>query len=223
MDDMHRYLEASTRANTVRSYQSAVRHFEIDWGGHLPATADSVARYLTAYAAQLSINTLKQRLAALAHWHAEQGFADPTRTPLVKKVLKGIRALHPATEKQAVPLQLTALGDAADWLETAATHARRGGDIARAMRCERDRALMLLGFWRGFRADELTRRCIEHIDVQPGEGLTVFLPRSKTDRENQGRTLKVPALARWCPIDATQTWIAAAGRTEGPLFCGISR
>lgn len=146
MDDMRRYLDASTRANTVRSYQSAMRHFEVDWGGHLPATPDSVARYLSTYAAQLSINTLKQRLAALAHWHAEQGFADPTRAPLVKKILKGIRALHPATKKQAVPLQLTELGMAADWLETAATHARRCGDVARAMRCERVRALILMGF-----------------------------------------------------------------------------
>jgi hypothetical protein len=37
-----------------------------------------------------------------------QGFADPTKAPVVRKVLKGIRALHPAQEKQAEPLQLQA-------------------------------------------------------------------------------------------------------------------
>ncbi len=82
---LDRYLEAATRENTRRSYQSAVRHFEVEWGGHLPATADSVARYLADHASRLAINTLKQRLAALAQWHTEHGFVDPTRPPLVRK------------------------------------------------------------------------------------------------------------------------------------------
>ncbi len=223
MADLDRYLEAATRANTQRSYAAATRHFEVEWGGHLPATADSIARYLAAYADRLSINTLKQRLAALAQWHTEQGFADPTRAPLVKKVFKGIKALHPAMEKQAVPLQLRELETVADWLETAAAKAKERGDAVRALQYLRDRALILLGFWRGFRGDELTRLRIEHIKVLPGEGLTAFLPRSKTDRDNNGRTLKIPALSRWCPVDAVQAWIAASKRIEGPLFCGISR
>lgn len=46
MTPLDRYFDAATRENTRRRYQSAVRHFEVEWGGHLPATADSVARYL---------------------------------------------------------------------------------------------------------------------------------------------------------------------------------
>lgn len=223
MTDLHPYLDAATRANTQRSYASAIRHFEVDWGGHLPATADSTARYLADYADRLSINTLRQRLAALANWHIEQGFADPTRAPLVRKVLKGIKALHPSVEKQAVPLQLTELGAAADWLDSAAILAEQNGDVVRTMQHRRGRALILLGFWQGFRADELTRLRIEHFDLRPGEGLTGFLPRSKTDRDNNGRTFKMPALSRWCPVDAVQVWIAASKRTEGPLFVGVNR
>jgi len=223
MADLRPYLDAATRANTQRSYASAIRHFEVEWGGHLPATTDSVARYLADYAEQHAINTLRLRLAALARWHIEQGFADPTRAPLVRKVLKGIKALHPSVEKQAVPLQLSELGAVADWLDTAATQARQHGDTMRTMQHRRDRALMLLGFWQGFRADELTRLRIEHFDLRPGEGLTGFLPRSKTDRDNNGRTFKIPALSRWCPVDATRAWITESKRTEGPLFVGISR
>ena len=37
---LDRYLEAATRENTRRSYASALRHFEVEWGGHLPATSD---------------------------------------------------------------------------------------------------------------------------------------------------------------------------------------
>ncbi|WP_199099487.1 site-specific integrase [Dyella sp. ASV21] len=223
MTDLRPFLDAATRANTQRSYATAVRHFEVEWGGYLPATSDSVARYLAEHADKLSINTLRQRLAALAQWHADQGFADPTRTPLVRKVLKGIRALHPSIEKQAVPLQLTELGMVADWLDTAATAAERDGNFVRALQHRRDRALMLMGFWQGFRADELTRLHIEHIHLQPGEGLTGFLPRSKTDRDNNGRTFKIPALSRWCPVDATHAWIVVSKRVHGPLFPRINR
>lgn len=33
MKDVERYLQAGTRENTRRSYQSAVEHFEVTWGG----------------------------------------------------------------------------------------------------------------------------------------------------------------------------------------------
>lgn len=223
MADLDRYLEAATRENTRQSYASAVRHFEEEWGGHLPSHAEGIARYLAGYADRLAINTLRQRLAALARWHTEHGFADPTRAPIVRKALRGIQALHPAIEKQAAPLQLTELGTVVDWLEAAASQASAHGDIARACRHLRDRALILIGFWRGFRGDELVRLRIEYLDIRPGEGLSAFLPRSKTDRSNEGKTYKVPALSRWCPVAATQAWLAASERQDGPLFPQINR
>lgn len=218
-----RYLAAATRANTRRSYASAVRHFEVTWGGHLPATADSVARYLAAYAGTLSINTLKQRLAALAQWHTAQGFVDPTGAPVVKQVLKGIRALHPAMEKRAEPLQLTQLATVVDWLDLVIEGALGRSDGAAALRYRRDRALILMGFWRGFRSDELIHLQVEHLQLVPGQGMTCFLPRTKGDRQNEGTTFRVPALSRWCPVTATMDWIAAAQLIQGPLFRQVDR
>lgn len=223
MSDVERYLEAATRANTRRSYESAVRHFEVEWGGHLPATADSVARYLAKYAEHLAINTLKQRLAALAHWHSEHGFVDPTRSPRVRQVLKGIQTLHPAEEKRAEPLQLTQLAQVMAWLQAAAATAQARGDAVARLRHLRDCALVSLGFWRGFRGDELIRLQIQHVRIFPGQGMTCFLPRSKGDRRNEGRTYKAPALSRCCPVAATAEWIAVAELTEGPLFRSIGR
>lgn len=220
---LERYLEAATRENTRRSYASALRHFEIEWGGHLPATPDSVARYLADHAGQLSTNTLRQRLAALAGWHREHGFVDPTRAPLVRKVLKGIQTLHPAVENRAVPLQLTRLAQVDDWLISAIGAAREGGDRSDELRHLRDRSLILLGFWRGFRGDELIRVQVEHLRLAPGEGMTCFLPRSKGDRQATGITYKVPALSRLCPVTATWDWVDAAGLSRGPVFRGIDR
>jgi hypothetical protein len=76
-DDQH--IRAAARDNTRQRYQFAIRHFEVEWRGFLPATADSIARYLADHAKTLSINTLRQRLAALAQWHIDQGFPDPTK------------------------------------------------------------------------------------------------------------------------------------------------
>ena len=223
MSNVERYLEAATRANTRRSYDSALRHFEESWGGHLPATADSVARYLADHAGELAINTLKQRLAALSHWHADHGFADPARSPTVRKVLKGIQALHPAVEKRAAPLHLQLLGQVSDRLEIAASEAQANNNRAAELRFLRDRAFVLLGFWRGFRGDELIRLRIEHLSVVPGHGMTCFLGRTKGDRQNDGTTFKVPALSRWCPVTATTTWLTSTGLTEGPLFRRVDR
>lgn len=106
MSQVDLYLDAAERANTRRSYASAIQHFEVEWGGLLPATIDSIARYLAAYAESLSLNTLKHRLAALSRWHQDHGFPDPTKAPKIRQLLKGIRTLHPAREKRAKPLEL---------------------------------------------------------------------------------------------------------------------
>ena len=218
MTEVDRYLDAATRQNTVRSYASALRHFEVEWQGHLPATPDSIARYLAAYAQTLATSTLRHRLAAIASWHRDHGFVDPTRSPLVRKVFKGIQTLHPGQVKQAAPFQIRRLVELDDWLAAAIAAAHARGDGAAALRYQRDRALVLLGFWRGFRGDELLRLEVAHLTLVPGQGMTCFLPRSKGDRQAAGVTYKVPALSRLCPVEATQAWLQAADLQEGPVF-----
>ncbi|MEM5452723.1 site-specific integrase [Paraburkholderia guartelaensis] len=220
MSAIDRYVEAATRENTRRSYQSALRHFEVEWGGFLPASADMIARYLADHAETLSINTLRSRLAALAQWHQTQGFPDPTKAPHVRKVLRGIVALHPATEKRAKPMQLAQLEKLTAWLDE---QIAREADERERLACIRNRALVLLGFWRGFRSDELSRLRIEHVAVEAGRGMTLYLPRTKGDRGQLGTTFKAPALSRLCPVTAYEAWIAASGLTEGPVFRGIDR
>lgn len=223
MNELDRYLRAATRDNTRRSYQAAIEHFEVSWGGFLPATSDSVVRYLMAHAGVLSINTLKLRLSALAQWHNSQGFADPTKAPLVRKVFKGIRALHPAREKQAEPLQLQHLEQVVAHLDGQATLALAADDRPTLLRARRDKALILLGFWRGFRSDELCRLEIEHVRAVAGSGMTLYLPRSKNDRDNLGQTYQAPALQRLCPVQAYIDWINSAALVRGPVFRAIDR
>lgn len=82
-------------------------------------------------------------------------------------------------------------------------------------------ALLLIGFWRAIRSDELCRLQVEHTQVRPGEGMQLFLPWSKGDRDNQGQTYQAPALALLCPVQAYCDWISVAGITRGPVFRAI--
>lgn len=102
-------LDLATRPNTRRSYAAALRHFEIEWGGLLPATADGVIHYLAAYGGALSLASLRLHLSALSRWHRDQGFTDPTKAPQVRQVLRGIGTAHPQPSRQARPLQIEEL------------------------------------------------------------------------------------------------------------------
>lgn len=219
MSDVDRYLRAATRENTRKSYCAAIEHFESQWGGFLPATADSIARYLVEHANSLSINTLRQRLAGIAAWHNEQGFPDPTKAPHVKKVLKGIAELHPVMQKQAKPLQLEQLAHLVACLD----HAIQIGTVLEILQSRRNKALLLIGFWRAFRSDELARLEVQHIQAEPGVGLQIFVPRSKGDHSRLGMHYRTPALKQLCPVDAYLDWTEAAQFTEGPVFRAINR
>lgn len=223
MSKLDQYIEAATRDNTRQSYRAAIEHFEVQWKGLLPATADGVARYLAEYADTLAVSTLRQRLAALAQWHTAQGFPDPTKAPIVRQAMRGIRALHPAQEKQAKPLQLDELERVVGALDRAVGAARRGNDRAAELRSLRDKSLILLGFWRGFRSDELSRLRVEHVEASAGEGISCFLGRTKGDRQNLGSTFRAPALSRLCPVEAYLDWIGVAQLTAGPVYLAIDR
>lgn len=223
MNRVDQYIQAATRTNTRRSYKAALEHFEVTWGGLLPATADSVARYLADHAATHAVSTLRQRLAALAQWHTSQGFPDPTKAPLVRQVLRGIGTLHPSPPRQAAPLALTQLQQVVERLELQATQAHTEGDLAGLLRARRDQALLLLGFWKGLRSDELGRLQVEHIQVEAGVGLTLFLAQTKTDRRALGQQSRIPALRQLCPVKAYSAWIAAAGIAKGPVFRKLDR
>ncbi len=215
----NRYLQAARRASTERRYAQAIAHFETEWGGLLPASSESVVRYLTHYGDHLTTRTLRVHLAALARWHQQLGFSDPTKTARVRDTLKGIQALHPQPVHQAEALALseleTCIAQLAEELADPLPAVR--------LRAARDQALILLGFWRAFRSDELSRLRIEHIQWRLAQGLEVFLPSSKSDRSNRGRVVKVPALKRLCPVAAYEVWLQASGLTEGALFRSIDR
>ena len=187
------YLDLATRPNTRRSYAAALRHFEIEWGGLLPATAEGVINYLAAYGGALSLASLRLHLSALSRWHRDQGFTDPTKAPQVRQVLRGIGTAHPQPSRQARPLPIEEVQRINHWFQVQIEAAGNSPDRLRLLR---DRCFLLLGFWRGFRGDELASLRIEHVEVSPGQGMLCYVPRSKGDRLQTGRLFSTPALSR---------------------------
>jgi len=224
MTSVEQYVKASIRKNTERSYKSAIEHYEISWGGLLPATPDTVARYLAAYAGKLVLPTLKHRLAAISQWHLEYGFADPTKSKHVRQVMKGIAELHPHREKRAAPVQLIQLEKLETYWNSQIQASPPEASLAPLLR---DRALILLGFWRAFRSDELCRLRIENIIVHADNlGMEFHLARTKTSNQTSIQSVhthKCPALKRLCPVAAYSDWVNLLDDRSGPLFRGIDR
>ncbi|WP_238786585.1 hypothetical protein [Pseudomonas sp. S34] len=84
-------------------------------------------------------------------------------------------------------------------------------------------ALVLIGFWRGFRGDVLSRLQVEKTQAQAGVGITFYLPHSKGDRQHHGTTFRTPALKKLCPVQAYVNWITVAGIAQGPVFRKLYR
>lgn len=110
-----------------------------------------------------------------------------------------------------------------DWLDLAIAQARDDQHRGAELRHTRNKAFLLLGFWRGFRGDELTRLLVEHVDVVPGEGMTLFFPQTKVDRQFKGTSFKAPALSQLCPVAAYSVWIELADLKAGPVFRAVDR
>jgi site-specific recombinase XerD len=136
------YVRDSLAEKTRRAYQSDLRHFEM-WGGSLPASPETVAAYLAAYADRLSVTTLIRRLAALSKAHQAHGLSNPIRSELVRATLRGIKRRH--TALQAKPLlrdDLLLVLDA----------------MGNGLKDLRDRAVLLIGFAAALRSAETKMR-----------------------------------------------------------------
>jgi hypothetical protein len=53
-------------------------------------------------------------------------------------------------------------------------------------------------------------------------GLRVLIRRSKTDQEGQGQEIAIPRGYRLRPVEAVQTWLAAAEISQGPAFRSVA-
>jgi integrase len=197
-DAVKAYLRSSLSPNTTAAYASDLARFK-RWGGRIPASAEQVARYLATAATTLRPSTLTRQVAAIAFAHANRNFESPTKSPLVKRTLRGIRRTHGTAPRQARPLTTELLRIVCKPLSSCTK-----------LQNLRDRALFLIGFSGGFRRSELASLRVGDLDIG-GSGVVVKLRSSKTDQYARGRDVAIPfaSTASHCPVRALNAWLNA--------------
>jgi integrase len=212
--------------NTALAYRSRWRSFEAwcrDAGRvALPATAQTVAAYLTHLAVDrgLKATTADAHLTAIRAVHRGAGAAPPDGLA-ARKVVVAAQRREAARDgrygpRKAVPVMAADLPSVVAACDT---------DTPAGLR---DRAVILLGFALLARRAELAALSVSDIEHVPGEGLAVTIRASKTDQSARGavRRIHYASAEAVCPVRAVLAWLAylaARGKTAGPLFTRIDR
>jgi len=168
------YIAAATADNTRKTYRSAIRRVQ-KWGLKLPCDAHALINYLVDNAPSLNPRSLSLHLSAIRQWHLTQRFDDPTQSLEVKKTLQGITRTHGKPKQKAKALRLEHIATLLNTLEQKPL----------SNKVIRDKAMILIGFFGGFRRSELAAIACEEIEWTE-DGITITLPQSKTDQEAQG-------------------------------------
>ncbi|WP_083792053.1 site-specific integrase [Roseobacter sp. GAI101] len=203
------FIRESLSENTRQAYRADLAHFTV-WGGTLPASPETIARYLAEHAEILAPATLSRRVATLSKAHEANGWPNPCRKELVRATLRGIKRVKGTAQAQARPLLREDLFLVLDALD----------DDPRSLR---DRALLLVGWAGGFRSSELTGLDLSDIE-EVREGLILHLRKSKTDQTGQGRKIGIPlGRTRHCPVAALSGWRQALPEPDGRVFRPVDR
>jgi site-specific recombinase XerD len=207
------YAEAEKAAATRAAYASDFRDFAV-WclsrgATALPAHQGIVAAYLSWLAdSGRRASTIGRRAAAIGYRHKQAGYEPPTNQEGVRAVLRGIRRTIGSAKVGKAPatadllMQMVAL-------------------CPDNMIGKRDRALLCLGFAGAFRRSELCALEVADLTEVP-DGLRVLIRRSKGDQEGAGQEVAIPRGYKLRPVEAVQTWLAAAEISAGPVFRAVA-
>lgn len=216
LDAATRLARKSLADSTRAAYDRDMRMFG-DWCAErdlsaLPAEPATVARYLATVEGVLRPATIARRLASISVTHKAAGLPNPVTDERVVRVWRGVVRTHGLAPRKVRAVRTSVLRQLVRPLT-----ADRLIDV-------RDRALMVVGMTGAFRRSELVGIDVEHV-TEDGDGLRVWVPRSKRDQEGAGALVGLPYGSHpgTCPVRSWRAWLAASGVTEGPAFRGVDR
>lgn len=225
--------DAARRVDIIRRRMadSSLLAYEADWNhftewcavaGHspVPASEDALLDYIdfctgpnarsTATrcppkSTPLSMSSIRRRLAAITFAHNAAGLPLPAY-PIVKDRLGVAEREIGTAKRQARPITQVQL------IQILGLQPDSPAGL-------RNRALLLLGFTTGLRRAELVAVDRGHVSFLD-EGVSVFVPKSKTDQGRNGRTVSVPYSPNTdtCTGTALRRWFAVPGDSDGAVF-----
>jgi len=213
--------------NTIKAYAADLEDFrhwckkyDREW---LPAEPKTIGLYLGARANGLSLATLERRLAAIASLHKEEGYESPASVaegPL-RKIWKGIVREKTRQQDGAPPLMVEDLRSIIEHLPQY-SNSDDGPTGQLTLTSLRDRALLLVGWTGALRRSELVALTTDDVQFVEGEGVNIYIRRSKSDQEAEGLVKGLPygSNKESCPVTALRQWLQAADRQVEGLFEG---
>jgi integrase len=182
------------KPSTERAYKADTSEF-LSWCEErrlvaIPAEPSTVAWYLLDRARTLKPASVARRMSSIARLHPPH--SDPTKHPSVRSVMRDIRNATPEQDRSR-PITLEELSQLAGPYSPDNSH-----------REQRDRALLLVGFWGGYKRGELAALTVDAVGPAAVGRASI--------REDY-----------LCPVRAVDTWLESAGIVRGPIFRTIDR
>lgn len=207
------YGDASRASSTQEAYDRDTRKFA-SWCAEngldsMPADPRVVAVYITHLARTHAPATINRVVSGIAYTHRQHGHVLDTKSPIIKKVMDGIRRTKGIAQKGSDALMIEDLS-------------KMASSTGAGMRGLRDRAIILVGFGGALRRSEVAGLDVENLTFSE-KGVLIHIARSKTDQEGEGAYVAVPYAKdpAVCAVRALKDWLVASGISKGPVFRGI--
>ena len=206
-------LRSSKSQNTLRAYKADFRDFnefcKVNGLKSMPTDPKIITIYLTHLSKSSKFSTLKRRLASISVIHKLNGHYLDTKHPIIKENLLGIKRVKGTHQKAKKPILINDL----KVIINAINHDKESKNKVE------NKALLLIGFAGGFRRSELVSLVYDDIEFV-GEGVKIFVKRSKTDQSGEGMTKGIPYFTNpeFCPVKNLKKWIYESGIKSGKIF-----
>ena len=202
--------------NTQRAYKSDLKQFK-QWcretgQSELPATASTLAAYVSHLADTHKWASINRKLAAISKLHELNNLDLPTKDKAFRAVMEGIKRTNGVRQKQAPAFKMKELKIVLQGIDTATNAGLR------------DKCLILLGFAGAYRRSELVSLNIEDVQFSD-DGVIINLSKSKTNQygEAEEKAFFYSPEADFCPIRNLKQWIGRLEKSTGPLFVRVRK
>jgi len=218
-------LRSSKASNTLRAYKADLKDFSAFCTNNglssMPTEPKILSLYLTHLSATSKFSTLKRRIASISVIHRMKGHYLDTKHPIIMENLHGIKRVIGTNQKAKKPILINDLKKIVNVIDEYLNHSelkkiKKSREIRNKIR---DKALILIGFAGGFRRSEIVN--IDYDDVEfVGEGIKIFIKRSKTDQSGEGMVKAIPYFENktYCPVNSLKNWIEHSKINSGKLF-----